>query len=72
MTYFSNQCVRSSPGRVYVDVSLISSAGEGLFSKIAAEARTVMSFYNGVRITHQEVKERKKSVSIFIAPSEML
>lgn len=58
------------PFRVYVDVSLISSAGEGLFSKIAAEASTVMSFYNGVRITHQEVKERK-SVWIFIAPSEM-
>ncbi|NWR29925.1 SETD7 methyltransferase, partial [Tachuris rubrigastra] len=44
--------------RVYVDVSLISSAGEGLFSKVAAEASTVMSFYNGVRITHQEVKKR--------------
>ncbi|XP_006034329.1 histone-lysine N-methyltransferase SETD7 [Alligator sinensis] len=44
--------------RVYVDVSLISSAGEGLFSKIAAEASTVMSFYNGVRITHQEVDSR--------------
>ncbi|XP_073197274.1 histone-lysine N-methyltransferase SETD7 isoform X6 [Lepidochelys kempii] len=41
--------------RVYVDASLISSAGEGLFSKIAAGSRTVMSFYNGVRITHQEV-----------------
>lgn len=61
-----------SPCRVYVDVSLISSAGEGLFSKIAAEASTVMSFYNGVRITHQEVKERKKSVWIFIAPSEII
>ncbi|PKU32148.1 hypothetical protein llap_17548 [Limosa lapponica baueri] len=45
-------------GKVYVDVSLISSAGEGLFSKIAAEASTVMSFYNGVRITHQEVDSR--------------
>ncbi|KAM7111874.1 histone-lysine N-methyltransferase SETD7 [Ciconia maguari] len=44
--------------RVYVDVSLISSAGEGLFSKVAAEASTVMSFYNGVRITHQEVDSR--------------
>ncbi|CAM5140391.1 unnamed protein product [Natator depressus] len=44
--------------RVYVDASLISSAGEGLFSKIAAGSRTVMSFYNGVRITHQEVDSR--------------
>ncbi|KAL8207087.1 UNVERIFIED_CONTAM: Histone-lysine N-methyltransferase setd7 [Gekko kuhli] len=44
--------------RVYVDTSLISSAGEGLFSKIAAEAGIVMSFYNGIRITHQEVDNR--------------
>lgn len=41
--------------RVYVAESLISSAGEGLFSKIAVGPNTVMSFYNGVRITHQEV-----------------
>ena len=41
--------------RVYVAESLISSAGEGLFSKVAAGPNTVMSFYNGVRITHQEV-----------------
>ena len=41
--------------RVYVAESLISSAGEGLFSKVAAGPSTVMSFYNGVRITHQEV-----------------
>lgn len=45
--------------RVYVDISLISSAGEGLFTKIDAETGTVMSFYNGVRITHQEVKWRE-------------
>ncbi|XP_028599817.2 histone-lysine N-methyltransferase SETD7 [Podarcis muralis] len=44
--------------RVYVDASLISSAGEGLFTKVSAEAGTVMSFYNGVRITHQEVDGR--------------
>ncbi|OCT97063.1 hypothetical protein XELAEV_18009285mg [Xenopus laevis] len=30
-------------------------AGEGLFAKIASAAQTVMSFYNGVRIAHQEV-----------------
>lgn len=41
--------------RVYVAESLISSAGEGLFSKVAVGPNTVMSFYNGVRITHQEV-----------------
>lgn len=40
---------------VYVGQSLISGAGEGLFTKIEAEANTVMAFYNGVRITHLEV-----------------
>lgn len=44
--------------RVYVAESLISGAGEGLFSKITVGANTVMSFYNGVRITHQEVDGR--------------
>ncbi|XP_073896594.1 histone-lysine N-methyltransferase SETD7 isoform X4 [Macaca fascicularis] len=44
--------------RVYVAESLISSAGEGLFSKVAVGPNTVMSFYNGVRITHQEVDSR--------------
>uniref|UniRef100_G3UIW3 Histone-lysine N-methyltransferase SETD7 n=1 Tax=Loxodonta africana TaxID=9785 RepID=G3UIW3_LOXAF len=44
--------------RVYVAESLISSAGEGLFSKVAVGSSTVMSFYNGVRITHQEVDSR--------------
>uniref|UniRef100_A0A8C5P8F4 Histone-lysine N-methyltransferase SETD7 n=1 Tax=Leptobrachium leishanense TaxID=445787 RepID=A0A8C5P8F4_9ANUR len=41
--------------RVYVADSLISNAGEGLYALTAAETHTVMSFYNGVRITHQEV-----------------
>lgn len=44
--------------RVYVAESLISNAGEGLFSKVAVGPNTVMSFYNGVRITHQEVDSR--------------
>ena len=35
--------------------SLIQGAGQGLFAKVDAEANTVMSFYNGVRITHTEV-----------------
>lgn len=38
--------------------SLISGAGEGLFAKTEAKANTVMSFYNGVRITHSEVDSR--------------
>ncbi|XP_033615933.1 histone-lysine N-methyltransferase SETD7 isoform X2 [Fukomys damarensis] len=44
--------------RVYVSESLIPNAGEGLFSKVAMEPNTVVSFYNGVRITHQEVDNR--------------
>lgn len=42
--------------RVFVADSLIKGAGQGLFAKVDAEANTVMSFYNGVRITHTEVK----------------
>ncbi|XP_061108623.1 histone-lysine N-methyltransferase SETD7 isoform X3 [Conger conger] len=42
--------------RVYVADSLISGAGEGLFAKTDAEPNTVMAFYNGVRITHSEVR----------------
>ncbi|KAE8630306.1 hypothetical protein XENTR_v10000778 [Xenopus tropicalis] len=45
--------------RVYVNDSLIHNAGEGLFAKVASAAQTVMSFYNGVRITHQEVDSRE-------------
>lgn len=42
--------------RVFVADSLIKGAGQGLFANTDAEANTVMSFYNGVRITHTEVK----------------
>lgn len=38
--------------------SLIKGAGQGLFAKTNAEANTVMSFYNGVRITHTEVNKQ--------------
>ncbi|XP_053559661.1 histone-lysine N-methyltransferase SETD7 [Bombina bombina] len=44
--------------KVYTAVSMISNAGEGLYAKIACGPQTVMSFYNGVRITHQEVDSR--------------
>ncbi|CAF91934.1 unnamed protein product, partial [Tetraodon nigroviridis] len=44
--------------RVFVADSLIKGAGQGLFAKVDAEANTVMSFYNGVRITHTEVDSR--------------
>jgi len=44
--------------RVTVKKSSISGAGEGLFSLISADAGEVMSFYNGIRIKHQEVDAR--------------
>ncbi|KAK5865314.1 hypothetical protein PBY51_016488 [Eleginops maclovinus] len=43
---------------VFVADSLIKGAGQGLFAKVDAELDTVMSFYNGVRITHTEVDSR--------------
>ncbi|KAK7137810.1 hypothetical protein R3I94_013452 [Phoxinus phoxinus] len=49
--------------RVYVGLSLISGAGEGLFAKTEAEDNTVMAFYNGVRITHSEVDSRDWSLN---------
>ncbi|XP_073511923.1 histone-lysine N-methyltransferase SETD7 isoform X2 [Phyllobates terribilis] len=49
--------------RVYVAVSMISNAGEGLYANISTGPRTVMSFYNGVRITHQEVDSRDWSLN---------
>lgn len=52
------------PLRVYVAESLISSAGEGLFSKAATEPNVVMSFYNGVRITHQEVSVEEMKICV--------
>ncbi|XP_023133628.2 histone-lysine N-methyltransferase SETD7 [Amphiprion ocellaris] len=44
--------------RVFVADSMIRGAGQGLFAKMDAEADAVMSFYNGVRITHSEVDGR--------------
>ncbi|XP_075055710.1 histone-lysine N-methyltransferase SETD7 isoform X1 [Mixophyes fleayi] len=49
--------------KVYVAVSLISNAGEGIYAKTVAGPHTVMSFYNGVRITHQEVDNRDWSLN---------
>ncbi len=36
--------------------SMIKGAGQGLFAKTYVETDTVMAFYNGVRITHSEVR----------------
>jgi len=44
--------------RVFVKSSTIADAQEGLFAKINAKANEVMSFYNGIRIPHEEVDGR--------------
>ncbi|XP_056419028.1 histone-lysine N-methyltransferase SETD7 isoform X2 [Hyla sarda] len=67
----TSSCISTSPllpdpyeiERVYVAMSMISNAGEGLYAKINVGPRTVMSFYNGVRITHQEVDSRDWSLN---------
>ena len=41
--------------RVFVKESDINGAGEGLFSLINEEEDCVMSFYNVIRISHEEV-----------------
>lgn len=49
--------------RVYVKESEISGAGEGLFSLIDEKEDCVMSFYNGIRISHEEVDTRDWSLN---------
>ncbi|MES1908830.1 MAG: hypothetical protein MHM6MM_001692 [Cercozoa sp. M6MM] len=49
--------------RVYVAPSTIPGAGFGLFAKRPLEANEIASFYNGVRLTHQEVDERDWSLN---------
>ncbi|KAG7517280.1 histone-lysine N-methyltransferase SETD7 isoform X1 [Solea senegalensis] len=49
--------------RVFVADSTIKGAGQGLFAKMDADADTVVSFYNGVRITHSEVDSRDWSLN---------
>jgi histone-lysine N-methyltransferase SETD7 len=44
--------------RVYVAPSLLPNAGEGLFARRTLSLGEVVSFYNGVRITHSEVDNR--------------
>lgn len=51
---------------MYVADSLIKGAGQGLFAKIDVEANTVMSFYNGVRITHTEVKSKVLTIAVCV------
>ena len=49
--------------RVYVEKSLIENAGEGLFAKVDLEEDEVVSFYNGVRLSHDEVDSRDWSAN---------
>lgn len=44
--------------RVFVKPSDIEDGGEGLFAKVSAASGEVMSFYNGIRISHVEVDDR--------------
>lgn len=44
--------------RVFVKTSTIPDAGDGLFAKRKLKAGEVVSFYNGIRLTHAEVDER--------------
>ena len=49
--------------RVCVKKSLIDNAGEGLFSKVALKEGEIASFYNGVRLSHDEVDARDWSLN---------
>lgn len=51
--------------------SLIKGAGQGLFAKTEVEANTVISFYNGVRITHTEVKSTKVAYSSSVITNDL-
>ena len=44
--------------RVCVGKSLIKNAGEGLFAKVNLKEDEVASFYNGIRLSHDEVDSR--------------
>lgn len=49
--------------RVYVAAASIPGAGEGLFAKCELDGDTVASFYNGVRLSHDEVDGRDWSMN---------
>lgn len=49
--------------RVCVRVSTIKNAGEGLFAKVGLQEDEVASFYNGIRLSHDEVDARDWSLN---------
>ena len=67
----SHDCISSDPlqpdhyeqARVTVQPSSICGAGEGLFAKTKLGEGEVVSFYNGTRLTHNEVDGREWSLN---------
>ena len=49
--------------RVHKKGSSICAAGEGLFAKVPLHKDEVVSFYNGIRLTHEEVDTRDWSLN---------
>ena len=49
--------------RVCVKRSLIENAGEGLFAKVDLDQEEIASFYNGIRLSHDEVDSRDWSLN---------
>ena len=62
----TGDCISSNPlvpdhyeqDRAYVAPASIPGAGEGLFAKCDLDSDTVASFYNGIRLSHNEVDGR--------------
>lgn len=67
----SHDCISSDPllpdyyeqAKVLVKQSNIQRAGEGLFARTDLEEGEVVSFYNGIRLTHKEVDGREWSLN---------
>ena len=49
--------------KVYVSASDIANAGEGVFAKKYLKENMVVSFYNGIRLSHEEVDGRDWSLN---------
>lgn len=67
----NRECISSDPllediyeqSKVIVKPSNICAAGEGLFAKADLEEGEIVSFYNGIRLTHKEVDGREWSLN---------
>lgn len=67
----NHDCISSDPllpdhyeqAKVTVKHSNICSAGEGLFAKTDLKEGEIVSFYNGIRLTHEEVDGREWSLN---------